>query len=94
MTRLDLIDRLAARFPDFTLKDIESVIRTIFSSLEDSILLDRRVEIRGFGSFSVSQRKSRTARNPKSGDVVSLSDRKVPVFRAGKELRERVNVSK
>ncbi|WBF65256.1 MAG: integration host factor subunit beta [Candidatus Kinetoplastibacterium crithidii] len=94
MTRLDLIDNLLAKYPDLSLKDVEHVVKTILSSLEDAMKLGKRIEVRGFGSFSIVIRPSRMARNPKSGSFVLLEERKVPIFKAGKELKDRIKLSK
>ncbi|MBW0454411.1 MAG: integration host factor subunit beta [Candidatus Kinetoplastibacterium crithidii] len=94
MTRLDLIDNLVSKYPDLSLKDVEHLVKTILSSLEDALKSGKRIEVRGFGSFSTVTRRSRIARNPKSGSLVMLKERKVPVFKAGKELKDRVKLSK
>ncbi|AFZ82631.1 HU family DNA-binding protein [Candidatus Kinetoplastidibacterium crithidiae] len=94
MTRLDLIDNLVSKYPDLSLKDVEHLVKTILSSLEDAMKLGKRIEVRGFGSFSIVTRHSRIARNPKSGSLVLLKERKVPIFKAGKELKDRIKLSK
>jgi len=72
-------------------KEAELVINTIFDSISDALIDGDRVEIRGFGSFTIRERDAREARNPKSGDLVKIPPKKTPFFKTGKELRERVN---
>lgn len=72
-------------------RDVEVIINTIFNSMTDALVRGDRIEIRGFGSFEVRTRKPRLGRNPKTGSSVNVSERKVPFFKVGKELRERVN---
>ena len=83
MTKSELIDRLCMRYPQLRSQDVEKVCQ----SLEKG----DRVEIRGFGSFSLHYREARTGRNPKTGDSVEVPSKSIPYFRAGKELRERVD---
>ena len=73
------------------LKDMHNLIDTIFSEISQAMIENRRVEIRGFGAFTVRLRKARTARNPRTNELVTLSERLSPYFRAGKELRIRLN---
>lgn len=91
MTRSELIKKMSARFPGMFLKDIHAVIDTVFDEVSQAMIENRRVEIRGFGAFTVRTRKARTARNPRTNAVVSLAERLSPYFRAGKELRARLN---
>ena len=91
MTRSDLIERLAARFPHLTVKDTEVATKVILEALADTLAGGDRIEIRGFGSFSLNYRPPRLGRNPKSGEQVSVSAKYVPHFKAGKEMRERVD---
>jgi integration host factor subunit beta len=90
MTKSELIARLAARFRHLVTKDAEIVVRTIHASMSQALQERKRIEIRGFGSFSVSHRPPRVARNPKSGEAVRVPEKFLPHFRAGKELRERI----
>ncbi len=91
MTKSELIEALARQQPQFTSRDIESAVKTILEAMSRSLATGERIEIRGFGSFSLHYRPPRVGRNPKSGEAVSLPSRHVPYFKPGKLLRERVN---
>lgn len=91
MTKSELIEQLSFTDAGLNKKEAELVVNTIFDSIGDALVGGDRVEIRGFGSFTIRQRDAREARNPKSGDVVRISAKKTPFFKTGKELRERVN---
>lgn len=91
MTRSELIRRLAERFPHFNQADAEAAVKTILEAISDALGEHRRIEIRGFGSFSVNVRPPRIGRNPKTGERVAVPEKAVPHFKAGTELRERVN---
>lgn len=91
MTKSELIEQLSFTDAGLNKKEAELVVNTIFDSIGDALVGGDRVEIRGFGSFTIRQRDAREARNPKSGDVVKISAKKTPFFKTGKELRERVN---
>jgi len=91
MTRSELIQSLAAQFPQLTIKDIELTVRTILDQMSQSLAKGNRAEIRGFGSFSLNHRPPRKGRNPKTGESVSIPAKCVPHFKPGKELRERVD---
>lgn len=91
MTKSELIDRLAAKQTQLSFKDVELVVRTVLEHMAQSLSQGNRIEIRGFGSFSLHYRAPRTGRNPKTGDSVELTGKYVPHFKPGKELRERVN---
>lgn len=91
MTKSDLIQHVAEKEATLSRRDIELVVNTIFEELERALVAGDRVEIRGFGSFSVKQRDAREGRNPKTGALVSVPAKKVPYFKVGKELRERVD---
>jgi len=93
MTRSDLIAALASRFTHLTASDAEISVREILDAIGDSLAKGDRVEIRGFGSFSLNYRPPRKGRNPKSGDPVSVPAKYVPHFKTGKEMRERVEES-
>ncbi|MDR0578220.1 MAG: integration host factor subunit beta [Candidatus Accumulibacter sp.] len=93
MTKSDLIVRLAERFPQLVTKDADFAVKTILDALSAALVKGDRVEIRGFGSFSLNYRPPRVGRNPKSGDKVRVPEKWVPHFKAGKELRERVDKS-
>lgn len=91
MTKSELVDKLSTNADGLNKKDAEVVVNTIFSSIGDALVSGDRVEIRGFGSFSIRERDAREARNPKSGEVVSIPAKKTPFFKTGKELRTRVD---
>ena len=91
MNKSDLIDTLAGKLPNLSGRDVEVIVNTIFESMVDVLKKGERIEIRGFGSFEVRVRKPRVGRNPKTGASVQVGERKVPFFKVGKELRERVN---
>ena len=91
MTRSDLINALALRFRSLTESDAEIAVKEILDAITESLTQSNRVEIRGFGSFDVKYRPARTARNPKTGEKVSVPPKYVPRFKAGKEMRERVD---
>ncbi|MEZ7910747.1 MAG: integration host factor subunit beta [Propionivibrio sp.] len=93
MTKSDLIARLAERFPQLVAKDADFAVKMILDAMSDALAKGDRIEIRGFGSFSLNYRPPRVGRNPKSGDKVSVPEKWVPHFKAGKELRERVDTA-
>ena len=93
MTKSDLIARLAERFPQLVAKDADFAVKMILDAMSEALAKGDRIEIRGFGSFSLNYRPPRVGRNPKSGDKVSVPEKWVPHFKAGKELRERVDKS-
>jgi len=94
MTRSELIEAVASKAANFTKKDVEMIISTLFQSIAESLSKGDKIEIRGFGSFKVKKRNARSGRNPKSGEGIRVDAKKVPFFKAGKELKERVNTSK
>ncbi len=91
MTKSDLIVRLAERFPQLVAKDADFAVKMILDAMSEALAKGDRIEIRGFGSFALNYRPPRVGRNPKSGDKVSVPEKWVPHFKAGKELRERVD---
>ena len=91
MTKSELIARLAERYPQLVAKDTELAVKTILDAMATSLSRGQRIEIRGFGSFSLHYRAPRVGRNPKTGEKVELLGKSVPHFKPGKELRERVN---
>ncbi len=93
MNKSDLIELLAKRFPQLVPKDADLSVKVILDALSQTLAQGDRAEIRGFGSFSLTYRPPRIARNPKSGAKVEVSAKHVPHFKAGKELRDRVNHS-
>jgi integration host factor subunit beta len=94
MTKSDLIKRLAEANPHLFLRDVERIVSTVFEEVTQALVRGDRVELRGFGAFSVRQRGSRVGRNPRTGDEVEVPDKAVPYFKTGKELRERLNVQR
>ena len=93
MTRSDLIANLAYRFPNLMTKDADIAVKEILDAIGQSLAKGDRVEIRGFGSFGLNHRPARIGRNPKSGEKVQVAAKYVPHFKAGKEMRERVEDS-
>lgn len=91
MTKSELIIRLAGRFPQLVAKDAEFAVKTMLDAMTDALTRNDRIEIRGFGSFALNHRPPRVGRNPKSGEKVRVPEKYVPHFKAGKELRERVD---
>ncbi|MFD2110500.1 integration host factor subunit beta [Thiorhodococcus fuscus] len=91
MTKSELIDILAAEQDHLPYKDVEEAVRKILERMSTALASGERIEIRGFGSFSLHYRPPRIGRNPKTGDSVSLAGKHVPHFKPGKELRDRVN---
>jgi integration host factor subunit beta len=91
MTKSELIARLAAANPHLYQRDMERIVTTIFEEITSALARGDRVELRGFGAFSVKERGSRTGRNPRTGEAVSVSAKHIPYFKTGKELREKIN---
>jgi integration host factor subunit beta len=91
MTKSELIARLATRFPQLVAKDADFAVKMMLDAMSEALAKGDRIEIRGFGSFALNYRPPRVGRNPKSGDKVSVPEKYVPHFKAGKELRERVD---
>nr|WP_320048263.1 integration host factor subunit beta [uncultured Desulfuromonas sp.] len=92
MTKSQLIERLMESTSELNKKESELVVNTIFDSIGSALINGDRVEIRGFGSFSIREREARQARNPKSGNLIDIPSKKTPFFKTGKELRERVDL--
>jgi integration host factor subunit beta len=93
MTKSELIARLAAANPHLYQRDMERIVATIFEEITAALARGDRVELRGFGAFSVKERGSRTGRNPRTGEAVSVSAKHIPYFKTGKELREKINAA-
>lgn len=91
MTKSELIQRLAERHPDLKQRVFERIVSTIFEEISTALEKGDRVELRGFGAFSVKSRQPRIGRNPRTGETVPVSAKRVPHFKTGKELRERLN---
>jgi len=91
MTKSELVARLAARTPQLAARDTDDAVNTLLETMTRALASGHRIELRGFGSFSVTQRLPRTGRNPKTGESVQVPAKRVAHFKAGKELRERVD---
>jgi integration host factor subunit beta len=91
MTKSELIALLAAKQPQLQPRDVELAVKELLEQMSVALASGERIEVRGFGSFSLHYRPPRTGRNPKTGDAVHVPDKFVPHFKPGKELRERVN---
>ncbi len=94
MTKSELIERIANKQSHLPLKDVELAVKAVLDYMSAAMADGKRIEIRGFGSFSLHYRGARVARNPKTGGSVRLADKYVPHFKAGKEMRDRVNASR
>lgn len=92
MTKSELINQLVKRFPRLPVRDTDFAVKSILDTMAKSLAEGQRIEIRGFGSFSLTHRPARVGRNPKSGDKVMVPEKRVPHFKPGKELRERVDL--
>ncbi len=91
MTKSELIERLIDAHPELSVKDVELAVKTMLDHMTDALSTGERIEIRGFGSFSLHYRAPRMGRNPKTGEAVPLAAKFVPHFKPGKELRDQVN---
>lgn len=91
MTKSELIERIATQMPELSPKDVELAVKTLLEKMVSTMAEGGRIEVRGFGSFSLNYRAPRVGRNPKTGESVDLTAKYVPHFKPGKSLRERVN---
>lgn len=91
MIKSELIQKLAQENPHLFQRDVERIVNTIFDEITTALARGDRVELRGFGAFSTKQRPARVGRNPRTGEAVQVEEKKVPYFKTGKELRERLN---
>jgi integration host factor subunit beta len=91
MTKSELIMRIAQRNPHLYQRDVERIVSTIFEEISSALSRGERVELRGFGAFSVKRREPRVGRNPRTGDAVQVEEKHIPFFKTGKQLRERLN---
>jgi len=91
MTKSELIQRIAELNPHLYQRDVERIVSTIFDEIADALARGDRVELRGFGAFSVKQRGARVGRNPRTGAAVQVAEKSIPFFKTGKQLRERLN---
>jgi integration host factor subunit beta len=94
MTKSELILRIGELNPHLYHRDVERIVTTIFEEITNALAKRDRVELRGFGAFSVKQREARKGRNPRTGETVSVDQKVVPFFKTGKELRDRLNLSR
>lgn len=92
MTKSELIILLAAKQPQLDYKDVELAVKELLEQMSAALAAGERIEVRGFGSFSLHRRPPRVGRNPKTGDTVKVPEKRVPHFKPGKELRERVDL--
>ena len=93
MIKSELVARLAERYPHLYHRDVERIVSTVLDEISGALAQGDRVELRGFGAFSVKVRPARQGRNPRTGAAVSVEEKRVPFFRTGKELRERLNTA-
>lgn len=91
MIRSELIQKIADEHPDLSQREVERIVNTIFEEIIEAMARGDRVELRGFGAFSVKHRESRTGRNPRTGEAVEVDEKHVPFFKTGKLLRDRLN---
>jgi len=91
MIKSELVQMIADKNPHLYHRDVENIVNAILDEITDALAGGNRVELRGFGAFSVKNRPARVARNPKTGDKVSVDEKWVPFFKTGKELRDRLN---
>ena len=91
MTKSELIQRIADLNPHLYHRDVERIVTTIFDEISEALARGDRVELRGFGAFSIKHRDSRVGRNPRTGAAVNVSEKYIPFFKTGKQLRERLN---
>jgi integration host factor subunit beta len=94
MTKSELIQKLAERNPHLFLRDVEKIVDTVFGEITDALADGDRVELRGFGAFSVKHRDARIGRNPRTGETVHVEAKRLPFFKTGKALREKLNEEK
>jgi integration host factor subunit beta len=91
MIKSELVEKIAAENPHLFQRDVEMIVNVIFDEIIEALASGQRVELRGFGAFSVKHRPSRSGRNPRTGDQVDVEEKYVPYFKTGKELRLRMN---
>jgi integration host factor subunit beta len=91
MIKSELIQKLADENPHLYQRDVEKIVSTIFEEITEALVRGDRVELRGFGAFSVKQRDARIGRNPRTGAAVNVPEKRVPFFKTGKDLRDRMN---
>jgi len=91
MIKSELVQIIASRNPHLIQRDVENIVGVVFGTIADALAEGNRVELRGFGTFSVKNRAARSGRNPRTGESVQVEEKWVPFFKSGKELRERLN---
>lgn len=91
MIKSELINKIAEANPHLFHRDVERLVATVFDEITDALAAGNRVELRGFGAFSVKTRPPRVGRNPRTGEKVEVEEKRVPYFKTGKDLRERLN---
>ena len=91
MTKSELVQRMSTLHPDLAAADLEKLVNTVFNEITNTLINGDRVELRGFGAFSVRERAARKGRNPRTGVAVAVPAKRVPFFKCGKELRVRIN---
>ena len=91
MIKSELVQAIASRNPHLYQREVEDIVNAIFDEISEALAQGNRVELRGFGAFTVKNRSARTGRNPRTGETVPVEEKWVPFFKAGKELRERLN---
>ena len=93
MIRSELVQKLCDDHPDLTVREIERIVSTFFDAISEQLQRGGRVELRGFGAFSTRDREARQGRNPRTGEAVNVDAKRVPYFKPGKEMRERLNLA-
>ena len=91
MIKSELVLKIAEQNPHLYQRDVENIVNAILDTIADALARGDRVELRGFGAFSIKRRDARTGRNPRTGETVSVSEKMIPVFKTGKEMRIRLN---
>ena len=91
MIKSELVQQVSEQFPHLFQRDVENIVNAIFDEISNALARGDRVELRGFGAFSVRQRGARRGRNPRTGQQVDVKEKQVPFFKTGKEMRERLN---
>ncbi len=94
MIKSDIVKRIADKYPHLYQRDVENIVNAILNEITEALANGNRVELRGFGAFSVKNRKPRIGRNPRTGESVQVGEKWVPFFKTGKELRQRLNANR